>query len=799
MLNKILKLVLLVWHQNIASCHPRLSGIGQRNTSNAEKDSGQAGMTKFRSLISGVLTTSLSILIIFLSCLTSLAGSISPDLEAVLQTSEPYDEIPVIITLSEKADLGLIRDWDKHPRRTKIIKALKDKADATQLPLKVFLGNRSAKKIISLWIINGIAASVPAWTISELAVFPGVESVAPDYITQAPPVTPEAAAAPEWNLTAVKAPDLWNSGFIGTGVVVANMDTGVDYLHPDLNIKWRGGTNSWYDPNGEHPNTPYDADGHGTGTMGIMVGGNAGGTSIGVAPGAQWIAVKIFNDAGDATDSAVHQGFQWLLDPDGNPATNDAPDVVNNSWGFYLNAGQCIPEFQQDIQALKSAGIAVVFAAGNSGPDPSTSESPANNPGSFSVGAVDNNSTIAWFSSRGPSACPFYGDFSPNIVAPGVGIRTSDLTFGGTVPNSYQLSNGTSFAAPHVAGAMALLLSAFPNATVSQLEDSLKQSAHDLGPAGPDNTFGYGMLDVTAAYNLFQPPTITVTTPNGGENLKAGSAYQITWTFTGFPGAMVRIDLLLNGVLTRTITAGTSIGTGGSGSYNWTVPSGRGVTYGGGYQIKVTSTGNSAYTDMSNSAFSITLAGGTSCTYTLTPDSANYTTAGGGGSFTVTTQAGCNWTATTADAWITVTPPNTGTGSGTVNYTAGGNSGGDRTGTITVGGQTFTITQQGIAPTITVTAPNGGENLKAGSMYLITWTYTGNPGTTVRIELLRNGLLNSTITYGASAGAGGNGSYSWTVPSGRGVTYGGGYQIKVTSTSNSAYTDVSNSTFNIVQ
>jgi bacillopeptidase F len=102
------------------------------------------------------------------------------------------------------------------------------------------------------------------------------------------------------------------------------MDTGVDYLHPDLADKWRGGANSWYDPNGEHA-TPYDANGHGTGVMGILVGGTAGGTAIGVAPGAQWIAVKLFDDTGEASESDIHLGLQWFLDPDGNPDTDDVP------------------------------------------------------------------------------------------------------------------------------------------------------------------------------------------------------------------------------------------------------------------------------------------------------------------------------------------------------------------------------------------------------------------------------------------------------------------------------------------
>ena len=90
---------------------------------------------------------------------------------------------------------------------------------------------------------------------------------------------------------------------------------------------WRGGSNSWYDPYGQHPAVPTDMSGHGTWTMGVMVGGDAGGTSLGVAPEAQWISVKIFNDQGGATATAIHLGFQWLLDPDGDPATPDAPDV----------------------------------------------------------------------------------------------------------------------------------------------------------------------------------------------------------------------------------------------------------------------------------------------------------------------------------------------------------------------------------------------------------------------------------------------------------------------------------------
>ena len=166
------------------------------------------------------------------------------------------------------------------------------------------------------------------------------------------------------------------------------MDSGVDPDHPDLKARYRGGSNSWYDPHGQH-SAPFDADGHGTQVMGVMVGGASGGSAIGVAPEARWIAVKIFDDSGKAPLSAIHQGFQWLLDPDGDPDTDDAPDVVNNSWGFVENLNECVEEFQSDVEALRAADIGVVFAAGNGGPLPATSISPANLPGSFSVGFID--------------------------------------------------------------------------------------------------------------------------------------------------------------------------------------------------------------------------------------------------------------------------------------------------------------------------------------------------------------------------------------------------------------------------
>jgi len=491
-----------------------------------------------------LLIALLASLFIILTCPPSTAGVISPELDVVLRKLIPPEEVSVIINLTDKANIVSIKDKDKHTRREKIVKTLQVKAVGTQGPLKRFLQARNAKRMIPFWVRNAIAATVPASVVNELVSFPGVESIELDAVIYAPPVVPAAAAPEEWNITAVKAPDLWNLGFTGEGVVVANMDTGVDLGHPDLQPKWRGGANSWFNPYSDpanaqycnHPSccsnpncpdpslsacvacscelsagTPCDFNGHGTGTMGVMVGGDAGGTSIGVAPGAKWIAVKIFDDSNppSAPSSIILQGFQWLI---GLPA-DSAPDVVNNSWGFDT-VNDCNNMFQGDIDTLKAVGIAVVFSAGNSGPNPSTSVSPANNVGAFAVGATDIYNNIAYFSSRGPSACDSSSIF-PHVVAPGVSIKLADLQLVPSPPSqpAYIYDSGTSFSAPHVAGAMALLAGTFPSLTPEQMETAFEQSALPLGDI-PNNTYGYGLLDVKFAYiyafNHFNNPVALV-------------------------------------------------------------------------------------------------------------------------------------------------------------------------------------------------------------------------------------------------------------------------------------------------
>ena len=437
------------------------------------------------------------------------AGTIEPELLAAIEGLSPGDFVDVIVRCTGPVDPAEFHDPDLAARREGMIRALQNRSQACYRSLANKLERTSPEPPVELWIANSVAATVPVAELNGLANRAGVESVGLDAEIRLPePALSGSAAAvagdPEWNLNTIGAPDLWALGHDGAGRVIASMDTGVDYNHPDIGPRWRGGANSWFDPNGEHA-TPYDANGHGTWTMSLLVGGDAGGTAIGVAPGAQWIAVKIFKDNDRSRLSKIHEGIQWLFDPDGHPATDDAPDVINNSWYLDHTVDTCDGEFTADIALLKAAEIAVVFSAGNTGPADASSVSPANNPGSLAVGATDQLGYVAGLSARGPSACD--GGIYPQLSAPGIGVRTADRTFGGIFPDSYTAVSGTSFAAPHVSGGFALLMGAFGGATVSQVESALEASALDLGEEGPDNEAGFGLLDLAAAYAWLEANT----------------------------------------------------------------------------------------------------------------------------------------------------------------------------------------------------------------------------------------------------------------------------------------------------
>lgn len=417
------------------------------------------------------------------------AQSIDPGLESVLERLGPDDRASVIVRFAGGPKAGTVNGADRHARRTEIVRSLKKRSRIRSGAVERFLADPSVSRPTELWLINGLALTASADVIRALAESPEVVRISLDEVIESPVSLEGKAAVAEWNLEAIHAPELWSDGIDGAGVVIGSMDTGVDETHPDLAASYRSGSNSWYDPYDEHAD-PHDRSGHGTQVMGVMVGGSAGGSAIGVAPGAQWIAAKIFDDAGQSTLSAIHQSFQWMLDPDDDPETDDGADIVNNSWSLQ-NIGECSLEFEDDLRQLRLADVAVVFSAGNYGSNTDTSVSPANNPSGFGVGFVNDSDTIHISSSRGPSVCD--GSVYPEVVAPGVNVRTADLGA------YYAWASGASIAAPHVSGAIALLRSAHPLATVGMLEKALEASAVDLGAIGPDSTYGHGRIDLVVA------------------------------------------------------------------------------------------------------------------------------------------------------------------------------------------------------------------------------------------------------------------------------------------------------------
>jgi hypothetical protein len=298
--------------------------------------------------------------------------------------------------------------------------------------------------------------------------------------------------SPEWGIIKIRADLVHNALEIdGTGVVVANIDSGVDWLHPALHSKYRGYTGpgklsqhvgNWFDATGEGATYPLDGHGHGTHTMGTMVGDYG----IGVAPGSRWIAVRAFSSSGSAQDSWLHNAFEWVLAPNEDPSL--APHIVNNSWG---NDFGFDTEFEADVQALLNAGIYPVFSAGNNGPGSGTVGSPGSLDIAFAVGATDINDDITIFSSRGPSP---WGKIKPEVSAPGKNVRSS-------LPGGiYGNFDGTSMAAPHASGLAALLLQTSPALTnnLSGISNVMMSTAVQLGSPIPNNNYGWGRID---AYN----------------------------------------------------------------------------------------------------------------------------------------------------------------------------------------------------------------------------------------------------------------------------------------------------------
>jgi len=455
---------------------------------------------------------------------------------------QPLQQTRFLVYLRDQTDPAALQNMvfaSQVDQRTALFDLLVNTAQTAQLGVRSLLDaqvlQNDTTAYQSFYLVNAMGVEGGLSTLIALAEREDVAHIAANYplvtlaneftpVQQATPQTDEVVQAAQldpvnWNIDLVNADQVWTElGVNGTGAVVAGFDTGVDYTHPALVQNYRGNRGNgqfdhnynWFEPNSTlYPNgnlgasasnQPYDCQGHGTHTMGTSVGnGNSAGTQIGMAPSATWIALPgicyTTMPGGIRDDIGALKAFQWLFCPTdltGNLASADcskAPDVVNNSWG---SANPVNDVLRPAIQKLRAAGIAPVFASGNPSAGPGSIGTPANAPEAITVGATDRDDVVTYFSGRGPS---FYeGEQKPELSAPGMDVVSS-------VPGGdYGRSSGTSMAAPHVTGLIALLVSAdlqdgVRDFTVDELEHFMTATARDLGTLGADDDYGYGRID----------------------------------------------------------------------------------------------------------------------------------------------------------------------------------------------------------------------------------------------------------------------------------------------------------------
>lgn len=445
-----------------------------------------------------------------------------------------------IVVLAEQADLSPAALLTDKLAKTRFVRdALYAKAQATQAPL---LASLRAQGVACrpFYIVNAVLVTGTLAVAEAVAARADVARIDgnPELLNLQPvELTPEeleaaarSALAPqaiELGVSAIRAPEVWALGATGQGIVIGGADTGVKWDHPALKEKYRGwnGTSADHDYNwhdsvhegsgicGYDSPVPCDDYGHGTHTVGTAVGADASGTNqIGVAPGAKFIACRNMGQ-GFGTPARYLECMEWFLAPypvGGTPAEGDpskAPDITTNSWTCPASEGCGPATLLAGVEAQRAAGILFVAAAGNNGYSgcSTVSAPPAIYDAAYTVGAYTaSTGEIASFSSRGPVTVDGSNRPKPDITAPGVSVRSANLS------DAYTPMNGTSMATPHVAGAIALLWSARPELRnqISQTEDLLDQAAVDVASTlcsssgVPNNTYGWGRLDIKAAVDL---------------------------------------------------------------------------------------------------------------------------------------------------------------------------------------------------------------------------------------------------------------------------------------------------------
>ena len=514
----------------------------------------------------------------------------------ILENLSKGDQSDFIIQMKSQASIKIESGYKtKLEKSSQVYKQLTQIAKNSQKEaIDMLQKNNTPFK--SYWIVNVIYTKGDIHLVEQIARLNSVAKITRNQRLVVQETTPvntfsRGGGGVEWGIDNIGADRVWALGYHGEGVVVAGQDTGVEWFHPAIKNKYRGLIDSlnvdhnynWHDaihtiigggtadanPCGVDIDHPCDDYNHGTHTIGTMVGGEDDlGTKIGVAPKSKWIACRNM-ERGNGTPVTYIECFQWLMAPtdinNENPRIDKSPDVINNSWGCPNSEGCDTTNYaimEKVVDNVKAAGIVVVVSAGNSGNGGcgTVSAPAAIYENSFTVGATADIDVIANFSSKGPVIIDGSNRMKPNISAPGVNVRSC-------IRNGlYANWNGTSMAGPHVAGVVALMISANPSLSgqVETIENIIESTARkhtydnelcgqDTLNAIPNNAYGYGIIDafaavkkalafVTDSKNMDNQFEINIT-PNpihDFANLKiAHSTGDIEWSLFNVNGQMV--------------------------------------------------------------------------------------------------------------------------------------------------------------------------------------------------------------------------------------------------------------------
>ena len=520
-----------------------------------------------------------SFILLVACCMAGYAQAvIDPLLSEEMARRSDDEQLKVVVIMKSKYDRAqLNRRADyfvtRAERREFVVNELKEFAAASQYDLRHSLSEMERNGMVSsptvLWMANALYFDATKAAIQDLARRNDIGligyAIERNWIPDGEEAT-HASATREItpNVTQVHADQVWALGYTGEGVVVAVIDTGVNYNHVDVaDHLWDGGAefpHHGYDvKNGD--NDPMDDQGHGSHCSGTVCGDGTGGSQTGMAPNATLMCVKCLDSSGNGGAQSISEGIQW--------AVEHGCDMFSMSLGI---ANSSISErtlLRHTCEAALDAGVVAAIAAGNEGnsqymypipnnvrvpgscPPPYIDEVQGENPGdltcSVCVGAVDYNDNAAYFTSRGPVTWqntefgdypynPGIGLIRPDVCAPGVDIKSLNYA----TNSGYTTMSGTSMATPCVAGCIALMLSKDINLSPADVCRILEETAHPLAE-GKSNTYGFGRVDVFAAVEAIQLGAIkysafAINDPEGNNNHRLN------------PGESVLMDLTMENV-----------------------------------------------------------------------------------------------------------------------------------------------------------------------------------------------------------------------------------------------------------